>query len=173
MLMRKVMLTAICFLVGGSLNAQTLKNFAGTWRVDPSKSQEKVTPLEHPDPNAPDIPPPPPPPPNHTYSLEKIQESGGLLKISGGEVPTTAVYIIDPSGKEVSYATQPGIAKIATTRWDNGKLITEWKLLRNGQTLMHGTDVHSVTKDGQLIVTKLTETGRTRGEVRLLLNREP
>lgn len=171
--MRKVMLAAICFLAVGSLNAQSLKNFVGTWRVDPGQSQKKIITVKNPNPNAPDVPPPPPPPPNYTYPLEKIQESGGLLKISGGEVPTTAVYTIDPSGKEVSDAIHPGIVKIATTRWDDGKLVTYWKIQRNGQTVMHGTDTHSLTKNGQLIVTQSIETGRHRVEAQLVLNRVP
>jgi hypothetical protein len=172
MTMRRIVLTAICFLAA-SLSAQTLKPFAGRWRVDPDRSQEKATPLKNPTANAPDIPPPPPS--DHKYTLEKIEESGALLKISGGEAGTTAVYTIDPSGKEVSDAIPdaPGCARIAKTRWDNGKLVTEWKMQKNGETFMHGTDVHRLAEDGQLIVTRLIESERHRAEVLLVLKREP
>jgi hypothetical protein len=171
--MRKVIFTAVCFVVAASLDAQSLKQFAGTWRVDPDKSQEKATPLQNPNANAPDLPPPPPS--DHKYTLEKIQEAGALLKISGGEAGTTAVYTIDPSGKEVSdpIPDAPGCARVATTRWDKGKLVTEWKMQRNDETFMHGTDVHSLSEDGQLLVTRLIESERHRGEVLLVLKREP
>jgi len=173
MTMRKMVLTAICFLAATSLNAQNLKPFAGTWRVDPDKSQEKATPLKNPTANAPDIPPPPPS--DHKYTLEKIEEAGAVLKISGGEAGTTAVYTIDPSGKEVSdtIPDAPGCVRVATTRWDKGKLVTEWKMQRNGETFMHGTDVHSLAADGQLLVTRLIESERHRAEVLLVLKREP
>jgi hypothetical protein len=98
-----------------------------------------------------------------------------MLKISGGEAGTTAVYTIDPTGKEVSDAIPdaPGSIHIAKTRWDDGKLVTEWKLQRNGETFMHGTDVHSLTPDGQLIVTRVIESPRHRADVRLVLQRVP
>jgi hypothetical protein len=174
MLMRKVIFTVVCFVAAASLNAQSLKQFTGTWRVDPDKSQEKAAPLQqNPNANAPDIPPPPPS--DHKYTLEKIQEAGPLFKISGGEAGTTAVYTIDPSGKEVSDAIPdaPGCVRIATTRWDKGKLVTEWKMQRNGETFMHGTDVHSLAGDGQLLVTRSIESERHRAEVLLVLKREP
>jgi len=171
--MRKVALAAVCVLVAASLSAQSLKQFVGIWRVDPDKSQEKATPLQNPNANAPDIPPPPPS--DHKYTLEKIQQAGAQLKISGGEAGTTAVYTIDPSGKEVSDAIPdaPGCVRIATTRWDKDKLVTEWKMQRNGETFMHGTDVHSLADDGQLLVTRLIESERHRADVRLTLKREP
>jgi hypothetical protein len=171
--MRKMVLTAICFVAATSLNAQNLKPFAGTWRVDPDKSQEKVTPLKNPTANAPDIPPPPPS--DHKYTLEKIEEAGTLLKISGGEAGTTAVYTIDPSGKEVSdtIPDAPGCVRVSTTRWDKGKLVTDWKMQRNGETFMHGTDTHSLAQDGQLMVTRLIESERHRAEALLVLKREP
>ena len=42
---------------------------------------------------APEIPPPPSP--EHKYTLEQIHQSGDMLKISGGEAGTTAVYTIE------------------------------------------------------------------------------
>jgi hypothetical protein len=38
---------------------------------------------------------------------------------------------------------------------------------------MHGTDVHSLTPDGQLIVTRVIESPRHRADVRLVLQRVP
>ena len=169
--MKKIVLTAICFLAGASLNAQNLRPFAGTWRVDPDKSQEKATPLKNPTANAPDIPPPPPS--DHKYTLEKIEEAGAVLKISGGEAGTTAVYTIDPSGKEVSDSIPdaPGSVRVATTRWDKGKLVTDWKLQRDGETVMHGTDVHSLNSDGVLVLNRSIESPFHRADVLLVLKK--
>jgi hypothetical protein len=38
---------------------------------------------------------------------------------------------------------------------------------------MHGTDVHGLTPDGQLIVTRVIESPRHRADVRLVLQRVP
>ena len=169
----RILLTVVCLFTATVLKAQNLRNFSGTWRVDPSKVQEKATPVKNPTGSAPEIPPPPPP--EHKYTLEQIHQSGDVLKISGGEAGTTAVCTMDPTGKEVSDAIPdaPGSVRIAKTRWDDGKLVTEWKLQRNGETFMQGTDVHSLTPDGQLIVARVIESPRHRAEVRLVWQRVP
>lgn len=169
----RIVLTVVYLFIATILNAQNLRDFTGTWRVDPSKVQEKATPVKNPTGSAPEIPPPPPL--EHKYTIEEIHRSGDVLKISGGEAGTTAVYTMDPTGKEVSDAIPdaPGSVRIATTRWDDGELVTEWKLQRNGETFMHGTDVHSLTRDGQLIVSRVIESPRHRAEVRLVLERFP
>jgi hypothetical protein len=169
----RILLTAICLFIATVLHAQDLRDFTGTWRVDPGKVQEKATPVKNPTGSAPEIPPPPPA--EHKYTLEQIHQSGDILKISGGEAGTTTVYTIDPNGKEVSDAIPdaPGSVRVAKTRWDDGKLVTEWKLKRNDETFMHGTDVHSLTPDGQLIVTRVIESPRHRADVRLVLQRVP
>ena len=62
----------------------------------------------------------------------------------------------NPTGKEVSDAIPdaPGSVRITKTRWDDGKLVTEWKLQRKGEAFLHGTDVDSLIPDDQLIVTE-------------------
>ncbi len=37
----RILLTAVCLFIATVLNAQNLLDFTGTWRVDPSKVQEK------------------------------------------------------------------------------------------------------------------------------------
>lgn len=44
---------------------------------------------------------------------------------------------------------------------------------RNGETFMHGTDVHSLTSDGQLVVSRTIESPRHHADVRLDLKRVP
>jgi hypothetical protein len=168
----RIFLAAACLFVSTALNAQKLQNFTGTWRVDPNKVQEKATAIKNPG-NAPEIPPPPPQ--EHKYTIEQISQSGDVLKISGGEAGTTAVYTIDPSGKEVSdtIPDAPGSVRIASTHWKGGNLVTEWKMRRDGEAFMHGTDVHSIAPDGQLIVSRIIESPRHRAEVRLVLDPVP
>lgn len=164
---------ALCLFAASVLNAQTLTHYVGTWRVDPDRVLEKTTLVKHPASNSPEIPPPPPP--GRKYTLEHIRQAGQILKISGGEAGTTAVYTIDPTGKEVSdaIADAPGNVRIATTHWDKRKLVTDWKMQRNGETFLHGTDVHSLTTNGQLVVSRTIESPRHRAEVRLLLLKVP
>jgi len=160
----------LCLSVTTALNAQQLQDFIGTWKVDPDKVQEKTTLLNNPPENAPDIPPPPPA--DHKYTLEQIRLDGQVLKISGGEAGTTAVYTIDPSGKEVSDPipdSNPIVVRIATTSWNEGRLVTKWKMERDGEVFMHGTDVHSLTPEGTLLVTREIESPEHRGQVRLVL----
>ncbi|PYX62472.1 MAG: hypothetical protein DMG74_20685 [Acidobacteria bacterium] len=144
----RILLAALCLFATSALNAQNLKEFAGTWRADPDKVHEKATPVKDPTGNAPDIPPPP---------------------------GTTAVYTIDPSGQEVSdpIPDAPGSLRVASTCWDSRKLVTEWKMQRNGETFMHSTDVHSLTSDGQLVVSRTIESPRHHADVRLDLKRVP
>src|SRR5207237_994658 len=77
--------------------------------------------------------------------------------------------------KEVSdpIPDAPGSLRVASTCWDSRKLVTEWKMQRNGETFMHGTDVHSLTSDGQLVVSRTIESPRHHADVRLDLKRVP
>src|SRR5579864_6924192 len=138
-----------------AVGAQNLDTFSGTWRVDEGKSQEKVVPVKNPSAAAPQIPPPPPA--IHKYTLERVLHSGDVLKISGGEAGTTAVYTIDLSGKQVSdpIPDAPGVVRIASSHWEDGKIVTQWKMLRNGEMFMHGTDTRKITPDGHLIVQRI------------------
>jgi hypothetical protein len=61
----------------------------------PEKVQEKSILLNNPA-NAQKIPPPPPSDPK--YTLEQIRQSGEVLKISGGEAGTAAVYTLQLNG---------------------------------------------------------------------------
>ena len=123
---------AVCVFVATIASTQNLQSFSGTWRVDAGKSQEKVLPVKNPPSGGPQIPPPPPA--NHEYTLEQIRQTDDVLKISGGEAGTTAVYTIDLSGKQVSdpIPDAPGVVRIASSHWEHGKIVTQWKMQRNG-----------------------------------------
>jgi hypothetical protein len=153
------------------LSAQTLQGFSGTWRIDPKQVEEKASVVENPPADAPPIPPPPPP--NHRYTPEQIRRAGNVLKISGGEAGTTAIYTIDPNGEQVSdpIPDAPGSVRIASTHWSDGKLVTRWKMERNGVTFMHGTDTRSLTADGRQILERVIESPRHKAAVRLVLER--
>lgn len=167
----RILPTVACLLLTGALHAQKASDFSGTWRVDPTRVVAKVAVTKNPPAGAPAIPPPPPA--DHEYTLEEIRVAGQILKISGGEAGTTAVYTIDPSGKEVSdpIPDAPGSVRVASTRWSDGKLITQWKLTRNGEVFMHGTDTRSITTDGEQIVERIIESPRHQAEVKLVLAR--
>jgi hypothetical protein len=161
----------VCVFLATNLHAQKLQDFTGTWRIDPNQVQERVSVPTTPPDSAPTIPPPPPP--NHEYTLEHIRRSRHILRISGGEAGTTTVYTIDPNGKEVSdlVPDAPGSVRIASSHWSGGKLITEWKMVRDGEVFMHGTDTRSLTPDGHQILERVIESPRHRAEVRLVLER--
>jgi hypothetical protein len=158
------------FCLAASLVAQSSHpNFSGKWRIDPTKVREHATVTTNPPPGAPAIPPPPPS--EHKYTVEQIEQSGSVLKVSGGEAGTSAVYTIDPSGTEVSDSIGPGVVRVAKSHWNDGKLITEWRLERNGEVVMHGTDTRSLTTDGLQIVDRLIESQRHHAEVHLVMER--
>jgi hypothetical protein len=163
-----VLALGLCLCSARAVNAQKLQDFTGTWKVDPEKVQEKAILLNNPA-NGQEIPPPPPS--DHKHTLEQIRQSGEVLRISGGGAGTTAVYTIDPSGKEVSdpIPDSPGIVRIATTSWNDGRLVTKWKMERNGEEFMLGTDLHSITPERTLLVTREIESPRHRAHVRLVL----
>jgi len=165
-----VLALGLCLCATRAVSAQKLQDFTGTWKVDPARVQEKAILLNNPA-NGEEIPPPPPS--DHKYTLEQIRQSGEVLKISGGEVGTTAVYTIDPSGKEVSdpIPDSPGIVRIAATNWDKGKLVTKWKMERNGEEFMHGTVLHSITPERTLLVTREIESPRHRAHQGIVLEK--
>ena len=146
-------------------------DFSGKWRIDPSKVQEHASIVASPPEGAPAIPPPPPS--DHKWTVEQIEQSGSVLKISGGEAGTTAVYTIDPSGKEVSDSIPdaPGVTRVAKSHWNDGRLVTEWRMERNGEVVMHGTDTRSLTRDGLQIVDRMIESPRHHAEVHLVMER--
>ncbi len=152
-------------------SAQKLRDFSGTWRIDPDQVQEKALPVENPPSDAPPVPPPPPP--DHRYTPEHIVEDGNVMKISGGEAGTTAVYTIDPRGKQVSdpIPDAPGCVRVATSRWKDGKLVTDWEMKRDGQTFMHGTDTRRLSADGKQILERSIMSAVHRAEIRLVLVR--
>lgn len=168
--MRPFLLTA-CLLFAICAQAQSVKDFVGRWHIDPSKVESKVSLTENPPEGAPAIPPPPPA--DHEYTLEHIELAGEVLRISGGEAGTTAVYTIDPSGKQVSdpIPDAPGSVRVASTRWRNGKLVTEWKMMRNGEEFMHGSDTRSITSEGLQVLERKIESQQHKAEVRLVMEK--
>ena len=162
---------AVCVFVASIASPQNLQSFSGTWRVDGGKSQERALPVENPPSSAPQIPPPPPA--NHEYTLEQIRRTDDVLKISGGEAGTTAVYTIDLSGKQVSdpIPDAPGVVRIASSHWEHGKIVTQWKMQRNGEMFMHGTDTRNLSPDGHLILKRTIASPSHRAEVMLVLDR--
>jgi hypothetical protein len=147
-------------------------NFSGKWRIDPTKVQEHATVVANPPQDAPAMPPPPPA--GHQFTVEQIDQSGSVLKISGGEAGTTAVYTIDPSGKEVSDSIGlPGAVRVAKSHWSEGRLVTEWRMERNGEVVMHDTDTRSLTTNGLQIVDRQIESPRHHAEVHLVMERVP
>jgi len=172
--MRGLLTLILCLFLARPVSAQKSQDFVGTWRVDPDKVEEKVTLVESSPGNSPAIPPPPPS--DHKYMPELIKAGAeDVLKISGGEAGTTAVYTIDLSGKQVSdpIPDAPGCVRIATSHRSDGKIITEWRMDRDGQTFMHGTDTRSLTPSGQQIVERLIESPRHKAQTRLVMNKVP
>ena len=160
-----------CFCLVLASTAQDVQRVSGNWQVDEKQSKEKATAVANPPSNAPQIPPPPPT--RHKYTPENILQSGQVLKISGGEAGTTAVYTIDPSGKEVtdSIPDAPGSVRVAKSHWDDGRLVTEWKMKRDGEVFMHGTDTRRLKTEDVQIVERLIESPRHHAEVHLVLER--
>ena len=169
----RILVVSVFCLVALPLVAQSPHpNFSGKWRIDPTKVQEHATVVANPPQDAPAIPPPPPA--GQQFTVEQIDQSGSVLKISGGEAGTAAVYTIDPSGKEVSDSMDArGVARVAKSHWNDGRLVTEWRLERNGEVVMHGTDTRSITTDGLQIVDRLIESPRHHAELHLIMERVP
>ena len=167
----RISAVVFCFCLALASGAQDIRSFSGNWQVDEQKSKEKAVLATHQPSNAPQIPPPPPP--SHKYTPENIRQSGQILKISGGEAGTTAVYTIDPSGKEVTdpIPDAPGSVRVAKSHWNGGKLVTEWQMKRDGEVFMHGTDTRHLTTEGLQILERLIESSRHHAEVHLVLER--
>ena len=77
------------------------------------------------------------------------------------------MYTIDPS------EIPPGVVRVAKSHWNDGRLVTEWQMERNGEVVMRGTDARSLTTDGLQIVDRLIESPRHHAEVHLVMERVP
>lgn len=134
--------------------SQELRGFAGTWAIDPAKVHESAAPAKTPPKDAPETPPPPPS--KHEYTLEVIHQSGDLLKISGGEAGTTAVYTIDLSGKQVSDPIPDAPVYSAS------RIVAEKKekLLRSGswkEMAKHSCTARTFAPSPQMVIKRLRE----------------
>jgi hypothetical protein len=77
--------------------------------------------------------------------------------------------------KEVSdpISDAPGSVRVAKSRWKDGTLVTEWRIERNGEVVMHGTDTRSLTTNDLQVLDRLIESPRHRAEVHLVMERVP
>src|SRR6266566_590254 len=122
----RVLVVAPLMVLTTAAVSQELQEFTGTWRIDPAKVHESAAPAKTPPKDAPETPPPPPS--KHEYTAEVIRQSGDVLKISGGEAGTTAIYTIDLSGRQVSDSipdAPPGVFRIANSRREGGRIVTD------------------------------------------------
>ncbi len=115
-------------------------NLSGTWKLDATKS---------------DLPSPSP---DHIVEVIDQRESQLTIKTESGDWPikkpvTVALFpllmpdfraTIDNSETVQSYG--PGELR-SRTRWEGQKLLTEWKLAHEGQTVLEGTWLRSLSQD--------------------------
>jgi hypothetical protein len=137
-----------CFAVS-LLAAGNKPNFTGTRKADVAKSTMTSTPRKNIDPDAPPGPPPPPPA-DMAFKMmppETITHKEPELVIQSG--PNTLRLTTD--GKENTNNHRFGVHK-STTRWDGRKLLTKWKIEREGQVFMEGSDLRSLDRDGKTLI---------------------
>jgi hypothetical protein len=113
-------------------------DFSGTWKPDPSKCTNKLTPVKNPDSSVPVVPPPPPP---DEQLPEVIDQKDNSLEI--GELSFTL------DGRENINELGQGLLEKSKTHWEDAKLVTEWVLERDGQKLATARQVRSLVGDGK------------------------
>jgi hypothetical protein len=146
-MMIRIHILLTCFAVS-MLAAGNKPNFTGTRKADVAKSTMTSTPRKNIDPDA--SPGPPPPPADLAFKMmppETIAHKEPELVIRSG--PNTLRLTTD--GKENTNNHRFGV-HTSTTRWDGRKLITNWKIEREGQVFMEGSDVRSLDRDGKTMI---------------------
>jgi hypothetical protein len=135
-------------------------NFSGRWDLDKDKSTARETFKKSPDPKA--ASGPPPPPADVDVPPEIIEHQEPMLKITlpdetGGEA-TTLTFMTD--GKEsVSTVSGGKVVRRSRSHWENGELVTEWTLERDGEIILRGREVRALSADGKVqIVDQHIET---------------
>lgn len=150
----KLRILIVAVLVASVANAQTPKpNFSGTWEIDPSQSTSKVTPKKEGSSTVPSTAPPPPPPSRKALPAIIVHREP-RLEITRPNVdvdtPTTLRYTTDGAENvNTEQFSTPGMAERSNTRWDGNKLVTEWRLERDGGVLLRARMVRSLSADGK------------------------
>jgi hypothetical protein len=146
----------LALLIPSVASTQTSKpNFSGTWEIDQSQSTSKVTPK--PNPNGSSTVPanaPPPPPPSRKALPAIIVHREPRLDITRPnpdiDTPTTLRYTTDGAENvNTEQFSTPSMAERSTTRWDGNKLVTEWKVERDGEVLLRARLVRTLSADGK------------------------
>ena len=160
-------------VVSAALAAAGKPDFSGTWLVDQARSTSHPTERPNADPNAPlPPPPPPPPPPGKTSPPYIVTHQDPLLTIQEG--PASYTLRLSTDGKENVNRQSNDRTHRSTTRWEGDKLVTQWTLEDNGETLAQGTDTRSLSENGAVMIDDRTiKWPRLETSVHLVLKRRP
>ncbi len=146
-MMTRIQILVLCCAIS-MLAAGNKPNFTGTRKADVAKSTMTVTPRKNIDPDAP--PGPPPPPADMAFKMmppETITHKEPELAIQSG----ANTLRLTTNGKENVNDQRIGQHK-STTRWDGRRLVTNWKIEREGQVFMEGSDVRYLDRDGKTLI---------------------
>jgi len=123
-------------------------DLSGTWVPDATKSTEHKQLKSTPATNAP--PAPPPSPEGSIYPSEKITQQGTTITIStlGADGKATNTIVLSADGEEkVNQMADGAIHHRSVTLWEGNRLVTDWKLERDGKVFMEGKDIRELSDD--------------------------
>ena len=151
----------IAILVASVASAQTSKpNFSGTWEIDQDKSTSKVTPIKESNSTVPPNALPPPPPSRKALPAIIVHREPRLDITRPNpdvDTPTHLHYTTDGAENvNTEQFSTPGLSERSNTRWDGNKLVTEWRLVHNGEVTLRARLVRTLSADG----TTMTEDQR-------------
>jgi hypothetical protein len=123
-------------------------DLSGTWVPDSAKSTMNKHLKTTPSTNLPAAPPPPPE--GSIYPSEKIEQQGTTITIStlGSDGKVMSTIILSADGEEkVNQMAEGAIQHRSVTLWEGNKLVTTWKMERDGKVFMEGKDIRELSDD--------------------------
>jgi hypothetical protein len=169
---RKALAIALLCSVSVSVALDIRPDFSGTWVPDATNSTINKKLKTTPDPNAP--PSPPSPPGGSIYPIEKIEQKGTNVKISTLDDAGTTINAIVLSADGIEKVNDLGTVKHnSVTLWEERKLVTEWKLERDGAVFMQGKDTRELSEDDAVLtLRKHAEDSRSVSDMVIAFKRK-
>jgi hypothetical protein len=76
-------------------------------------------------------------------------------------------------GSEVQSALSGGLVRTSTSRLEDGQIITDWKLERDGKLILEGHEIRSLSEDGaRLLVDTTVRSARQVTKTHMVMTRE-
>lgn len=166
------LVVALLFFVSIGLALDIRQDFSGTWVPDSTRSTTNKKLKAQPDPKAP--PAPPAPPEGSIYPTERIEQKGTNVTITALDEKGNTISTLILSADGMERINKMGtVTHKSVTLWEERRLVTEWKLERDGAVFMQGKDIRELSEDeASLTLHKHAEDSKSVSDMVIVFKRQ-